>query len=203
MIKNFIWDFDGTIFDSYPHSARAFCMTLDKYKIAYDAEQVYKDLRITFNYAFEKYGLDENQIADFRMTVKDYNLTPLIVPYDGTEHILKKVIESGGQNFIYTHRDSETLGYYLDKYNLSGLFAECVTADYGFEKKPSPEGVLYIVEKHKLNKDETIMIGDRELDVLSGVGAGTIGGLICEDKTVPETAAKYIFDKVNDVEQII
>ena len=30
-MKNFIWDFDGTLFNSYPHISKAFCMMLDNH----------------------------------------------------------------------------------------------------------------------------------------------------------------------------
>lgn len=203
MIKSFIWDFDGTIFDSYRHSARAFRMILDKHGIPYEPERIMPDLRVTFNYAFEKYGLSEEQIAEFRAVVKDYNLKPLIMPYADTEYILKRVIECGCKNYIYTHRDSETLGYYLNKYGMSELFDECVTADYGFEKKPSPQGVRYIIDKYGLCAEETLMIGDRELDVRSGVDAGAYGCLLSEDAENTETCAQYVVGNLKEIERFL
>ena len=203
MIKNFIWDFDGTIYDSYPHSTAAFCMVLDKYKIEYDKKRVLADLQITFDYAFEKYGLTKGQILEFRSIVKNYDLKPLIVPYEKTGYILRMVLKNGGKNFIYTHRDTETLEYYLRKYDLMKMFEECVTADYGFEKKPSPQGVRYIVEKFGLKSDETVMIGDRELDVQSGVGAGVLGCLITDHAEETQTSAQYVFNDISEIENII
>ena len=40
------------------------------------------------------------------------------------------------------------------------------------ERKPSPEAIEYLMEKYKIKPEEAIMIGDRELDILSGKNAG-------------------------------
>ena len=43
------------------------------------------------------------------------------------------------------------------------------------------------------------MIGDREIDVLSGKGAGIYGGLVKRDGRVENTKADYVFTTLDDV----
>ena len=45
--ENFIWDFDGTLFDSYPHTAQALALALKDSGREIDIKEAEKLLRIT------------------------------------------------------------------------------------------------------------------------------------------------------------
>ncbi|WP_153055871.1 HAD-IA family hydrolase, partial [Streptococcus suis] len=51
-------------------------------------------------------------------------------------------------------------------------FTEILTSDSGFARKPSPEALLFLIEKYGLNKENTYYIGDRLLDVETAINAG-------------------------------
>lgn len=191
MIKNYIWDFDGTLYNSYPHITEAFLAALGRFGIVCDRGEAFAALSISIDYACEKYGVTSEQKELFRELNNDCDFTPLIVPFEGAAEILERVIKSGGVNYIFTHRRADSLEYYLKKYGFDGFFRECVTADNGFENKPSPAGVLYLAEKYSLNKGETVMIGDREIDVLSGINAGTKACLIAGEEKRKESSATF------------
>ena len=67
-----------------------------------------------------------------------------------------------------------------------------------FASKPSPDAVNWICETYNLDKSETIMIGDREIDVLSGKNAGTYGCLFTKKDGV-DSAADYIIKDIIEV----
>jgi uncharacterized protein (TIGR01440 family) len=74
----------------------------------------------------------------------------------------------------------------MDKY-----FAGIVDSTMHFPGKPAPDAVEHICRNYKLDKDQTVMIGDREIDVLSGVNAGVHGCLYLSwDVPAPATAAE-------------
>lgn len=50
-------------------------------------------------------------------------------------------------------------------------FTDFITSKQGFERKPSPYAINYLLNKHNMIHSESIMIGDRELDLLSGKNA--------------------------------
>ncbi len=203
-MKNFIWDFDGTIFNSYPHITKAFSMVLDKRNEEYDLKEVRVALEVTFLNAFEKYSFTKNEIAEFHKNTAIVELEPIIEPYTNTCEILKYIVEKGGTNFIYTHRNRESLEYYLKKYEMDKFFEYYVTnSDECFASKPSPDSVEHIVEKFGLSKQDTIIIGDREIDVLSGINAGISSGLIIFDKPEPDTAANYVFQDLLSIKKLI
>jgi phosphoglycolate phosphatase-like HAD superfamily hydrolase len=51
-------------------------------------------------------------------------------------------------------------------------FTEILTSDSGFARKPSPEALLFLIDKYGLEKEHTYYIGDRRLDVETAIHAG-------------------------------
>jgi phosphoglycolate phosphatase-like HAD superfamily hydrolase len=47
------------------------------------------------------------------------------------------------------------------------------------------------LEKHGIDPKACAMVGDREIDVASGIAAGTDGILFDEFRNLPETAAQH------------
>ena len=55
--KNYFWDFDGTLYNSYPGMVRAFVETLKTQEIELDSKEVYKIMReASVRKAFKLYG---------------------------------------------------------------------------------------------------------------------------------------------------
>ena len=80
---------------------------------------------------------------------------------------------------------------YLEEYGLAGLFTDFVTADLHFPTKPAPEGILYLLQHHDISPESAAMVGDREIDILSGRNAGIDGILFDPEDSVSETQARY------------
>ena len=76
---------------------------------------------------------------------------------------------SGGRNFLVSHRNKQVLDI-LEKTKVLPYFTEVVTSESGFARKPSPESMLYLKEKYKI--DNALVIGDREIDKEAGQAAG-------------------------------
>ena len=70
---------------------------------------------------------------------------------EGAAEILAWAEEQGIAQFVYTHKGlnahqiSEDLG-------IHDYFTEIITTANGFERKPHPEGVDYLIEKYGLDK---------------------------------------------------
>ncbi len=197
MIKNYIWDFDGMLFDSYPHITSAFLKMMSDFGKTADYAQAKALFEVTFSTAFDFYGTTEEQKKIFRSYEHDFLLEPLAVPFENTVETLKKIVANGGRNYLYTHR-GESVYYYLKKYGVYDLFSDYVTSEDNFPMKPAPDAVEYIVKNNSLDKSETVMIGDREIDVMAGKNAGVYGCLFSKEKK--ETAADFT---VTDIAQTL
>ena len=188
-IRNYIWDFDGMLFDSYDHTTEALLKVLREEGRDADYKEMKSVLEESITKGLNIYCETPEEKVRFREYENDFDALPLTLPYRNTAATLKRVVEAGGRNFLYTHRDFYSTDYYLKKFSLWELFSGAVTADDGFQSKPSPDAILHLVKTYGLDSNETMMFGDREIDVLSGNNAGVKS---CLYSTEPkDTAAAY------------
>ncbi|HEM5322705.1 TPA: HAD-IA family hydrolase [Streptococcus suis] len=175
MTPTFIWDLDGTLLDSYEAILAGIQETYQEYVLPFDRAEVrkfilrysVKDLLVR---DADKYGLDSDELNRVRATsLKEKNTQiPLMA---GAVEILNWTAEQGIQNFVYTHK-SDNAFQVLEDLGVRHHFTEILTSDSGFARKPSPEALLFLIEKYGLNKENTYYIGDRLLDVETAINAG-------------------------------
>lgn len=197
-MQNYIWDFDGMLFDSYPHITSAFLKALGEFGKEADYDEAKALLEITFAHAFEHYDVSEEEKAVFRKYEHDYNLRPIAVPFENTYKTLEALFNDGKKHFLYTHRGFETSQHYLEEYGMKKFFTAFVDSSMNFPSKPAPDAVNYICDTYGLDRSETVMIGDREIDVLSGKNAGTCGCLFTKKENV-ESAADFVVKDIPEV----
>ena len=198
MMQNYIWDFDGMLFDSYPHITSAFLKALGEFGKDADYDEAKALLEITFAHAFEHYSVTEEEKAVFRNHEHNYLLRPIAVPFENTYKTLEILFNNGKKHFLYTHRGFETSQHYLEEYGMKKFFTAFVDSSMNFPSKPAPDAVNYICDTYGLDRSETVMIGDREIDVLSGKNAGTYGCLFTKNENV-ESAADFIVKDIIDI----
>ena len=187
---SYIWDFDGTLFDSYPYITAAFEEIMERDHIPYDRDTLTACLRVNFHEARDHFGMTPQQYQDTLALQRDMTRKPEIVPYPGTCAVLRAITEAGGQNFLYTHRDGAARTF-LRLYGMEKYFTGIVDSTMHFPSKPAPDAVEHICRNYKLDKDKTVMIGDREIDVMAGINAGIHGCLYLSwDVPAPATAAE-------------
>ena len=205
MITEFIWDFDGMLFDTYPHTTAALCEYFRRQGREINPDEAFSQLKISIRRAFQYFGMPEVGEKEFYEIEDDLDFLPVGVPYEGVPEMLRYIAEHGGRSYLFTHRDRVAIRY-LDKYGLTDLFTDFVTREMDFPFKPAPDGIEYLLKKHSLEKDCCIMLGDREIDCLSGLNAG-ISALLFDELsalqdsqcTFYETTIQGVFAKVKEL----
>ena len=175
MTPTFIWDLDGTLLDSYEAILAGIQETYEQFDIPFDREEVrnfilrysVKDLLVR---DADQHGLDSEELNRVRATsLKEKNTQiPLM---DGAREILAWTAEQGIQNFVYTHKSDNAFQVLADL-GIAQHFTEILTSDSGFARKPSPEALLYLIDKYQLDKGTTYYVGDRLLDAETAINAG-------------------------------
>lgn len=176
-IQNFIWDFDGTLFDTYGYTIDCFCAAVRAVGGEPDEAKVYELMMENIGAAFAWYntekGLDYEALRAEYHRIHRWDPVSQGGPFPYARELLRIICESGRKNFMFTHRNT-------DVYTLMGYwetleyFTDIVTLADGVAPKPSPEAVELIVARNGLDKSKTVMVGDRELDILSGARAGVL-----------------------------
>jgi len=176
MIRNIIWDFDGTLFDTYTAQSHLISKIMSReYAVTMPVSSIRRLTAISLGYAFQELAriarADEDGIRNH--FVRSYALvTPEEeFPFAHAVDICSAVSLSGGKNMINTHRGRERLILLLKHYDMQDLFTDFITADDDFPRKPDPASFYALLERNRIPAKETLVIGDRELDILGGKNA--------------------------------
>jgi HAD superfamily hydrolase (TIGR01549 family) len=204
MYKHIIWDFDGTLFDTYPVMAGTFKETLEKDGIDEPLEEIMKQMKVSItsalNHYGEKYGIGKEFITAYDARRKEVEFD-LSKPFEGIAEICKYIHETGRKNYLYTHRGESSIKM-LENYGLARYFSDFITSQHGFERKPSPDAIQHLIRTHGIDHAEAIMVGDRDLDLESGKNAG-ISSCFYTDERVENPQADYVVTNVEELYKII
>jgi phosphoglycolate phosphatase-like HAD superfamily hydrolase len=199
IIRNYIWDFDGMLFDTYPHTVAVFCEIMRQNGKPVDPQEAYDKFKVTMWHAFEYYGFtDEAEVQRFYALENDIDFPPVGRPFDGVPDVLREITRRGGRSYLYTHRDKVAMEY-LDRYGLTDLFSGFVTSEDDFPHKPAPDAILHIVKTYGLDPAETLMLGDRDIDVGSGVNAGIPTLLFDNENRYTDVGQTYTCRTVGEI----
>ncbi len=179
-VRHFIWDFDGMLFDTYPHTVAVFCECCRRWGIPCDPAEVYALFRVNLRQGFLRYALSTEQVAAFYELENDLTFPPVAGPYRRIPEILRLIADAGGKNYLYTHRDG-VAWIYLETSGLAPLFSGGVTGEDGFPYKPAPDALEHILGVYGIPKTDAVMLGDRDIDIYAGQNAG-IRTLLYDDE---------------------
>lgn len=172
MYKNYIWDFDGTLYDTYPVMLECILSSLAMdFAISGDADKIYFLLKNESSAAVAReYALD---FTAFTQKFKALEMADprQVQPFLQVKEVLATIAQRGGQHFILTHRTQQSTKEMLEEDGLNVYFTEIVGSEQPFPRKPDPISLLYLIDKYQLKPEETVMIGDRKLDIDAGKNA--------------------------------
>ena len=107
-IKLFIWDFDGTLLDTYPFTTD--CLRKALLDFGHDVSQteILEKMMVTIPHAIQYYA-DLYQIPDLKDHFKRYNTAEDTIPvvlFPQIKEVLQRVREIGAENYIFTNRNN-------------------------------------------------------------------------------------------------
>ena len=175
-ISLFVYDFDGTLVDTFEDIANSVNLTLDEMNLqSLNQETIRMNIGsgvvnlMTRSLVGSGCNDTETAVSLFR---KDYNLHLLdqtkLYP-DGRE-----VLEhfSSKTNVILSNKPTSFVEKILKALNFLSPFDSILGGDSLKEQKPSPIGLQYLMKKFNCLPKEVLMIGDSAIDVKTGKGAG-------------------------------
>ena len=166
--RAFIWDFVGTLLDSYEAILAGLEETFSQFKIPYNKERVRSyilkySVQDLLQEVAEERGLDLAELNQVRaQSLAEKNAQVVLMP--GAREVLAWTYKAGIQQFVYTHKGENAFAI-LGDLDLLQYFTEILTNQSGFARKPNPEAAVYLLEKYDLDPEETYYIGDRTLDI--------------------------------------
>ncbi|HAQ1126271.1 phosphoglycolate phosphatase [Enterococcus faecium] len=198
-MKNYIWDFDGTLFDTYPAMVDGAWQALKDFGISMDKKEIYfKMKKYSTSYLINESNLNAREFNElFHRYEKES--TEVSRPFPETKQVLEMLKDNGGRHFILTHRLTESTWGLLKEHRLAHLIEEVVGIDQDFPRKPDPASLNYLIDTFHLERTDTMMIGDRRLDIEAGKNAGVATCLYDIDHFLDEIPADYVVGNLNEI----
>ena len=197
MIDHFIFDFDGTISDSYPIFIQIFHEIAQKHKLPFHTSDRELDrmLKINIKRGFEFLGWDK--VYEWNFFLDEFHTYQAnhaldFQAFPEAEELLKRISANGKKSYLYTHSGA-IVKVMLENMGLLHYFDFILDSSYGFPAKPKPDALLFFLKKFGMEPLSCMMIGDRPIDAQAGMNAGMVGCLwdvdgrysdFCADVTV-------------------
>lgn len=179
MKKLFIFDFDGTLFNTIKqlvHNMNQALtihgfpeLTLDEYKLA-----VGGNINQVISNVLQSNSSPDNIEAvkkTYLEIIKDYedNLTR---PFDGVEEILLYLQDNNIQLAINSNRYTYSIESYVNKFLKNINFIDIQGHEPPNPSKPDAYGINQILSKSEFNKEDVVYIGDSPTDIKTARNAG-------------------------------
>jgi HAD superfamily hydrolase (TIGR01509 family) len=208
LIRNLIWDVDGTLFDTYPSIVQSYLRALESFGGSEATTYVLALARVGLTNCAHvlaaRHRLDEDELAE-RFSLL-YRAVPKVdqPPFDGVKQVCQAILAGGGINAIVTHRGRASTEQMLTTHHMRYLFVEIAAGDDGLPRKPDPAAFLVILGKTGVDRKETAAVGDREVDIRAGKAAGLWTCLFWpEEADTPAVDADFIFSEYTELSRYL
>jgi len=176
MIKSVIFDLDGTLADTLPDILTAVNGLRAGYGLSpVDYGYVYEFVNGDTEEFVRKSvpGIADDKIDEGAKVYKScYSKCYLdkTAPYAGIAELLSKLKARGVKLAVFSNKADEYVKNLADKL-FPGMFDIPLGAGI-FASKPAPDGALDIIRQFGVSPDETVFVGDSDVDVKTGLNAG-------------------------------
>ena len=181
----YLFDFDGTLVDSFKSLGEVFIRSFDAIGIDIDKNNIPRYCRIPLSETYKEVGGKEEDTAKFvemiETYIEDEELTRLVEIFEDTRELIKLSKENNFKIGIVT---SNTSKHVRDVLNIHGINSDDFSVIVGNKEahgvKPNPAPVLKALDLSGFmnDKDRVCYVGDSFNDVKAGLNAGVDGILI-------------------------
>lgn len=174
-----VFDLDGTLIDSrrdLADSANELLAGFGAAPIAEDdiATMVGCGAATLVTRVLTAAGVDtplESALARF-LSLYDERLINHTRPYDGIPALLDALHDQQITMALLTNKPLEQSVKILEAFRLTKYFRWCVGGDGPWPRKPSPDGLRYVMSQASRGPSETLLVGDSTIDLQTSRNAG-------------------------------
>ncbi|MGM7702092.1 HAD family hydrolase [Pseudalkalibacillus sp. Hm43] len=185
---NILWDFDGTMVDSYRLFVKLFKKMLDDDTTE---EEILSHMKVSFRHAFNHFGVTDEQKKYFQAMERELEPAEFEL-FESLEDVLKLA----EHNFVVTHNSREVVRRVLEHHQLDHYFTKIIGWEDEFPRKPDATAYKHILKEHSID----LVVGDRELDLLPAKELG-IPACSFQDPDIP--GMDYYVDSYSELYDLI
>lgn len=191
--RNFIFDFDGTIADSFEIHERAFKTSLEAFSLRFQ----YRDYAgmstvKAFRQIFEtnRQVIDEallQELVQQKRKLANKLFQTHLKPVPGAVEFIAYLAQHPFRLFVASSGSKMNVNAGVDLLGIRPYIEAVITAEDVINAKPDPEIFLKVIGDHSLEKDASLILED----AYSGIRAAKNAGIdvICVDETIRRAGA--------------
>ena len=203
----YLFDFDGTLVDSYDSLVDIFVYSFRAIGYEIDPKNVIRYMRIPLEETYAEIGAPLEKADEFEKAIRFYlndeSMLKKTKIYPETINLLNALHNRGKKLGIVTSNNEKHVLDVLKLFDIpSDIFEIYVDSDKIKETKPSPKPLLFALEEMNFmnNKDKAAYVGDGMNDMKSAVSAG-IDAILVDRVNHFEESSTYI--KIKDLNELL
>lgn len=170
MIKNLLFDLDGTLTDPTIGIVNAIEYSLKKFGITnYNPEILKEFVGPPLKESYEKYfNITGDDFINIREFEREYYRTIGInenTIYENTYSTLETLYNKGYNLYIVTSKKEEFTNIVLDNFNIKKFFKFISASNDSLNITTKDEVIKYLIDKTNIDITKSIVIGDRIYDI--------------------------------------
>ncbi len=206
-----VFDLDGTLISSHETIYKTTVHAL--HKVGIDAEmpeeKFYEKIGWHFEDIFREFGFAVSDFEKFINIYKSHYFDYLdsSYVYPGVRDILSILKKKKIFTSLLTTKGQDQAELLLSHFELIDYFDYVMGRRPGIAHKPSPEPLLKICEDLKVKPQNTLIVGDTEMDIICGKEAGANNCAVTYGYRSKEfllgQQPDFLIDKIEDIEYIV
>lgn len=206
-IKHICFDLDGTLVNSFDTILKATMKTLKQLNIGHSL--IENDLRLRighhFSDIFKELRIDvtdiEHFISIYKQNYFDFINQSELYPF--VEETLAELKQNSFFISLLTTKGQDQAEKIIRYFNLSDYFDHIMGRRIDMPVKPNPEPLIEICKTLKVKAEETLIVGDTELDITCGKRAGSLTCAVCygyrERESLLKEKADFYIDSLSEL----
>ncbi|HZH98540.1 MAG TPA: HAD-IA family hydrolase [Fimbriimonadaceae bacterium] len=208
-IKAVIFDFDGTLADTFPLIVSSFNAAVSgPLGLRFEDEEVISRFGVPDTVLVQQ-ELPEELWETAVETYYSHYLREhgMVAAFEGVEEMLRDLSASGYPLGVVTGKGRRAGEISIAKLGWTGLFGSLVTGDDIENQKPHPEGVLRAASELGVSPEDCAYVGDSPVDVEAGGRAGALtfaaGWHARSRERLARAGATYWLDRPSELVDVI
>ncbi|MFC2134212.1 HAD family hydrolase [Bacteroidota bacterium] len=210
-IELVVFDLDGTITMSHESIYKSTIRALKEFNLptGFSEEEFYKMIGWHFQDIFDHFNIVVDDLEEFINVYKSFYFDFIDASkiYPGVEDLMKLLNEKKIKIALLTTKGQDQAEKIINHFELADHFNLIVGRRTGMEHKPSPEPLQFICKELNVKPENTLMIGDSEMDIRCAHNAGAVScgvtfGYRTRELLIDENPV-YLIDNFDEVKNII
>jgi len=208
MIECIIFDLDGTLVNSHENIYKAAVKTLEKLNLSteIDKDKFYNLLGHHFKDIFEGCNI---HVPDVELFINEYKKLYFDFIYDSNlynnvEYLLQNLKSKNIKTGLLTTKAQDQAENICNHFGIAKYLDVIEGRKIGIAIKPAPDQFFKICKEVNVNPQNSLMVGDTELDILCGKNAGAKTAVVAYGYRKLEELKTYNPDYyINDLKEVL